>query len=168
MSNIYIYIFIVVGQLVQNAIATFRYALIARDEKVLNSCMCFFQSVIGMTCAAFALSSLFTDPIQAILYVIGSTCGNYLGVKLEEKLAIGQNILTVIVSEEEGKILTEDLRNKKFAVTVLEGKGIKAKRSILMIAVNRRKEKGLIKEILKKDNAAVIIDESVSTVGGYY
>lgn len=167
MDGIYMYIFIVVGQIVQNAISTFRLALTARDEKLLNSIMCFVQSVIGITVTVFALTSLFTDPMQAVWYIIGGTLGNYFGMLLEEKLALGQNILTIIVNEEKGKILTNDLRDKGFAVTVLDGKGIKEKRSILMIAVNRRKEKRLIRNILKDDSTAVILDESVSTVGGY-
>lgn len=168
MNHLLIYFLIFAGQLVQNAISTFRYALIARGERLLNTVMCFFQSVIGMACSAFALKSLFEDPLQGAIYIISAAIGNYVGVKLEEILALGQNILTVIVSDENGKEITENLRSKNYAVTVLEGKGIKAKKAVLMIAVNRRKERKLMKEILSKDSAAVIINESVSTVGGYY
>ena len=144
MNGIYMYMFILFAQILQNAISTFRFALMARGEKFLNTILCFFQSLLGMSATAFALCNLKEDPLQAVFYILGATLGFYFGMLLEEKLAIGQNIVTVIVNDDKGNNLTKKLRDKGYAVTVLDGQGIKAKRSVLMIGVNRKKEKKLL------------------------
>ncbi|MCQ2748687.1 MAG: DUF2179 domain-containing protein [Clostridia bacterium] len=88
---------------------------------------------------------------------------------MDEKMAIGRDILTVIIDDDEkSEDIVKMIRNQKIAVTVLDGKGIELKRKVLMIAVDKKKEKNLLKTIKEFDEKAVIIDESISSTNGYY
>lgn len=100
--------------------------------------------------------------------MFATTIGVYYGVVMDEKLAIGKNILTVIIDDANSDKIVKKIRDEKFAVTVLDGKGIELKRKILMIAVDKKKEKNLLTMIKNFDEKAVIIDETVSSTGGYY
>lgn len=163
-----IYIIIFVVQIFRYALATLRNALMARGEKVVNTLLAFILSISYVLLAAKVFLNLKSDPWQAVSYVLGSVVGTYIGMVLDEVFALGQDILTVIVDKEKGNILTQDIRSKGYAVTVVEGKGIKDDRLVLLIALNRKKEKNLMKTILEDDKTAVVISESVTTVGGYY
>lgn len=168
MEGIQLYVLIFTIQIVRYALATLRNALMARGEKVVNTILAFLLSISYILLVAKVFANLTSDPWQAVSYVLGSVVGTYMGMVIDEFSALGQNILTVICDVEKGKQLTEDIRKKGYAVTVVEGKGIKDDRLVLLIAINRKKEKKLMKTILKDDSTAVVISESVTTVGGYY
>ena len=64
--------------------------------------------------------------------------------------------------------IAKEIRNDGYAVTVLNGKGIEKKRNVLLVGLNRKNEKKIIDKVLKLEKAAVIIDEAITTNGGYY
>lgn len=168
LENLGIYFTIFFVQIIQLCVSTFRTALMARDEKIVNTLLAFIQSLFYILVAAQVLVNIKEDPMQVVVYVLGALVGTYIGMVIDEKLAIGQDVVTVIVDVEKGNKIVADIRDKGYAVTVLEGQGIKDKRLVLMIAINRKKEKKLMNEILKDDSTAVLLTESVSTIGGYY
>lgn len=168
MEGLELYIIIFVIQIFRYALSTLRNALMARGEKIVNTILAFILSISYVLLIAKVFLNLTSDPWQAVAYVLGSVAGTYIGMVIDELGALGQDILTVICDVEKGKQLTDDIRKLGYAVTVLDGKGIKEDRLVLLIAINRKKEKKLMKEILNDDKTAVVITESVTTAGGYY
>lgn len=168
MEGFEIYIIIFSVQIFRYALSTLRFALMARGEKIVNTMISFVLSISYILLVAKVFANLTTDPWQAVSYVLGSVVGTYIGMVFDEVSGLGQDILTVIVDIEKGNKLIDDIRKKGYAVTVVEGKGIKDDRYVLLIAINRKKEKKLMKTILKDDETAVVLRESVTTVGGYY
>ena len=83
---------------------------------------------------------------KILIFAIGSLIGSYMGSILEEKIALGNNMLFVI-SKKYKKI-------SKLENTYLINK------DILMIMVKRKKRKEIIDKILNIDNKAIIISES--------
>ena len=83
---------------------------------------------------------------KILIFAIGSLIGSYIGSILEEKIALGNNML-FIISKEYKKI-------SKLENTYLINK------DILIIMVKRKKRKEIIDKILNIDNKAIIISES--------
>lgn len=163
-----VYFLIFIAQIMQFALGTFRTILTARGNLFLNSVVCFIQAVISIIATATVITNVSSDPYKAISYIIGAAVGCYLGIVLDEKLAVGKNMLTIIVDEEDGQEIAKEIRNDGYAVTVLNGKGIEKKRNVLLVGLNRKNEKKIIDKVLKLEKAAVIIDEAITTNGGYY
>lgn len=162
-----VYILIFIAKISELAMVTLRTILTARDEKLINALLCFIQISIWVVSTATVINNVTEDPMRIVAYVLGCTVGCYVGMVLDEQLAIGQNMLTVIIDGENGKDLTKIVRDDGYAVTVLQGKGRERDKLVLMIATRRKKQKRLIKIIKDAVPEAMIIRESISTVGGY-
>ena len=167
MSTWIIYILIFISKISELTIVTLRTILTARDEKVVNTLLCFIQSSLWIVSTSTVIVNITEDPGRVIAFVLGCSAGCYIGMILDEKLAIGQNMITVIADEEVSKELIKTIRNNGFAVTVIQGKGLEKNRAILMIATRRKRQGELIKLIKKVAPSSMIIRESISTVGGY-
>lgn len=163
-----IYSYIFLSQLVITSLSTYKIILNSKGEKIVSSIVTFISSLISITSLYLIFSNGASDWIRPALYIIATTIGCYLGVILDEKIAVGKDILTIIIDDHNSEDIVKMIRDKKIAVTVLDGKGIELKRKILLIAIEKKKEKKLLEMIKTFDSKAVILDESVSNTGGYY
>lgn len=168
MKAIIMYLLIMFSQMVNLIFATIRPILTARGEKTINTICCLVQNIFYVVGTAYVIVGVTEDPVRIVFYLIGCTLGCYLGMVLDEKLAIGTDMLTVIIDRKDSDRLTTFIRDNGFAVTTMDAKSTDKDKEILMIGIKRKKEKKLINSILKNEKNAVIIDESVGTVGGYY
>jgi uncharacterized protein YebE (UPF0316 family) len=95
-----------------------------------------------------AISTVFQDlknPLNMIAYAAGYASGNWVGMWLEARLAIGQQIVQLISYDLEGR-LAEGLRAVGFVVTELEGHGRDAPVKICFVATRRREVAALIRQ----------------------
>jgi len=97
---------------------------------------------------------------------LGSTFGSYLGSYMEEKLALGNNLLISIVTYDLGEVIAKELRKEKFAVTCLIGNGKDSLKSILFVMIPRKKTQDCVSLISSIDPNTMIISECASTLKG--
>ena len=90
-----------------------------------------------------------------LTFSIGSLIGSYVGSILEEKIALGTNLIVCITD----KKICDFIRNKGYIVTKLDGDGLNSKKEILFIIIKRKKNKELINLISSLDSKAVLISE---------
>ncbi|MCL2050787.1 MAG: DUF5698 domain-containing protein [Lachnospiraceae bacterium] len=98
--QILIYFLIFVAKLIEVALATVRNVLINRGEKLLGAVIGFFEVMIWIIVVSNVLGSLAEDPFKVLVYCLAFSCGNYLGVIIEGKLALGTALIQVMVVEE--------------------------------------------------------------------
>ena len=137
-AQIMMYVIIFAAKLVEVACATVRVVLINRGEKLKGACIGFFEVLIWVTLAGNVLGSLTEDPLKMVVYAFAFSMGNYFGVMLEQKLAIGMASLQVIVADEDREELSNLLRKKGFGVTSLHGEGRDGPVNVLLIFVKRK------------------------------
>ena len=130
--QILIYLLIFFAKLVEVALATVRNVLINRGEKLFGALIGFVEVMIWIIVVSNVLGSLTEDPLKALVYCLAFSCGNYIGVIIEGKLAIGTACIQVMVAEEPNE-----------TVSVVD----KIKKSISMT------EDGEIKELNNADTA---------------
>ena len=144
MVNYMVYLFIFICKLLENSIATLRLIIVSNGKKIEGAILNFILSFIWIISTSLVV--LNNNIYKILIFAIGSLIGSYMGSILEEKIALGNNMLFV-VSKEYKKI-------SKLENTYLINK------DILMIMVKRKKRKEIIDKILNIDNKAVIISES--------
>ena len=113
------------------------------------------------------MSSL--DQIQNIIaYAFGFSIGIIVGMKIEEKLALGYTVVNVTSSEYELD-LPRQLRDLGYGVTHYTAYGRDGDRLILQILTPRRFEFKLIDTIKQIDNKAFIVAYEPRTIhGGFW
>lgn len=142
-----IYVLIFFAKLVEVSLATVRNVLINRGEKLKGALIGFFEVMIWVLVVNQVLAGLSEDPLKLIVYCLAFACGNYLGVIIENKLAIGMACIQVVVKEERKEALSEALRSRDFGVTIVKGEGKNGPVDVLMIYLKRKRSKEAIELI---------------------
>jgi uncharacterized protein YebE (UPF0316 family) len=95
--------------------------------------------------------------------------GNYIGVTIESKIAVGLASVQVVVNEEDGEELAGLLRDKGFGVTIIDGRGKdNSKKSLLFIQLKRKRIPEAIKFVqLTNDSAYITVNDIKSMTGGF-
>jgi uncharacterized protein YebE (UPF0316 family) len=115
---------------------TLRIIFVARGQKILAPALGFFEVFIWLLAICQVMQNL-SDWTCFIAFALGFMLGNYLGIIIEQKLALGTVIVRVI-THRDAACLIEQLRAANFGVTCVEGKGTTGKVQIVMTIVKRK------------------------------
>jgi uncharacterized protein YebE (UPF0316 family) len=162
------YFIIFFAKIIEVSISTIRIMFVAKGERVKASIIAFFEILIWIVIVSSVLSNLSEDPLKALVYAAAFSIGNYLGVYIEAKLALGLSSIQVITQEGTGSELAKLLRDHNLGVTVIKGEGKETAKEILLIHLKRKRIKESIDLINSQlDNAVIIINEVKAVRGGY-
>lgn len=172
--SIWIYAFIIVGKISQSMLGVLWLILVNRGEKLKASIVSIFEVSLWLLTAGTVLIGFQDNLIKVAVYVAATAAGIYLGAVLEERLALGLSSIQVIVAQDNllhgnaAEDLVQILRSSDFAVTVMEGKGKKGKRDVLMLHLKRKRIPGAL-SIIKTNltNAMITVSDVKMIRGGY-
>lgn len=152
------YLIIFFLKILENMISTLRIIIVSNGKKILGSILLFLVSIIWVISSSIAIINI--DLIMILIFAIGSLCGSYLGSLIEEKIALGNNLIICITSFD----ISSVLKNNGYILTKFKGEGNYSKRDVLFIIIKRKENKELIRLIKNLDNNALIISEYTSVL----
>lgn len=162
------YIAIFVAKLIEVCLATIRVVLINRGEKLKGSFIAFFEIIIWVYVVSAVLTDIAEDPIKVLLYALAFTLGNYLGVTIENKIAIGTASIQILVKEQDKAMLMDLLRDKGFGVTVVKGEGKTGPVDLIIIYLKRKRVPEVIELIDGVvDNPMIVVNDVRQLKHGY-
>lgn len=147
------YLLIFFLKVLENSLATLRLILVSNGKKWLGAILLFTTSIIWIISSRIAIINI--NLAMILIFSFGSLIGSYVGSLIEEKLAIGNNMIVCISN----KKIDSDLRKFGYIVTCLNGNGKDSTKQVLLIVIKRNQNKELISNITKLDNEAVIVSE---------
>lgn len=131
------------------SIGTLRIIFVSKGQKRIVSILGFFESLIWILVISQVIQNL--DNIFCyIAYAAGFATGNFVGIIIEEKLAMGQCLLRVI-TRKDSVPLQKTLKKKGYGFVNLVGDDIDGHESVLFI-LTRRKELSKVIEIIEDFN----------------
>ena len=145
------------------SIGTLRIVLFSKNKKFLVTALAFVEVLIWL----LAIRQIFVNlanPICYIAFAAGFATGNYVGLWLEEKIALGFVIIRIITGKP-AEELVESLSLQGYGVTLVPAKGTTGDVSVIFTIIRRseiNKAIGLIKEYNSK---AFYTIEDVKAVG---
>jgi uncharacterized protein YebE (UPF0316 family) len=125
-----------VAELCVVTLSTVRIIFISRGRKVLASILGFFEVSIWL----FAIGQIMQNLTNVGCYLAfagGFTVGNFLGVLVEKKLAMGHVVVNIITKRNAGE-LAENLRQADYGVTTMDGCGSTGPVEIVFTIIKRR------------------------------
>lgn len=156
------------------SMATMRMILAVRGRPALASCIAFFEVIIWVVAVGNALKHV-DSLLHIIGYASGFATGNFLGVWIEEKVAIGINVVHAIHvprssdnAQPDQHRSAEVLRSMGYAVTEMVGEGHGGQVDMLNIVVRRKQIKNVIATLQKLDPEVFITIEDVKKYHGGY
>lgn len=163
-----LYFTIFISKVIENAIGTLRIIVIANGKKVLGAILQGIIAIIWIFAIGLVVTNVIEDPFKIIAFALGSIVGSYLGSLLEQKIALGNNLLTVIIENKFGERIINKIRKHHFAVTSMNGEGKETEKTILFIFVPRKRIKEILDIIKNIDSNALIISENAYRISGGY
>ena len=163
-----VYLLMLVAKVIEISIGTTRIVLITRGEKLLGAILGFFEVLIWVMLVSTVLKDISSDPIKVVIYALGFALGNYVGSIFEQKLGIGNVRIEAIVKEVHGQDLVKKIRDKGYAVTVLEGEGMNHSRSVLIMNIPRKNYREVVNMIKNLQyNVVITVNDIKPVYGGY-
>lgn len=106
------------------------------------------------------------DQVQNVIaYALGHGTGIIVGMKVEEKLALGYTMVNVITNDTQTR-LPQQLRERGYGVTDWEANGLNGNRQAMQILTQRKNEFKLQQLIRELDPKAFIISYEPRTIFG--
>ncbi|MFB0971755.1 MAG: DUF2179 domain-containing protein [Tissierellia bacterium] len=162
------YLLIFFSRICDVSLSTMRTILVVQGRKIPAAILGFFEVVIYIMILNTLMQSM-DNVFNIIAYGLGFAAGNFVGISIEDKLALGYISVQIIIREESEHELTEALRKRGYGVTVLEGHGYETKNSVL-IAVIGRKEYDKLRYVTKKivPNSFITVNSIKQWTGGFF
>lgn len=156
----FIYFLIFIFKVLENTLSTLRIIVVANGRKLLGALL---QGVIALVWAfstSLVVIDVLKDPFKIVSFTFGSLVGSYIGSLIEEKIAMGTNMLTAVVDKCCTSKVVGALRKQKYEVIILNGKRKDELKNVLFIMVKRKKRNDVIKLINNIDSSSIIIIEN--------
>lgn len=147
-------------------IGTARVIFVTRGYKYLASIAGFFEVLIWIVVIGQVMKNL-SNPVCYIAYAAGFATGNYVGIRLAEKMSLGYVLVRVLFNRDIGELI-EDIRNAGFGVTSFDGHGAYGPVKEIFSVVSRRQVKDFLGIIKAFEPDAFYLIEEVGTVSKDY
>ncbi len=151
-----------------------RMILAVRGHRILAAAIGFFEVLIWLVAVGKALEHL-NSVVHVIGYAGGFAVGNYVGIWLEGRFALGVNVVRAVIRRPGGVAKAPHavkaarlLRTEGFAVTEIEGKGLRSYVDILNVVTPRRRVPNVIRIIREQDPTTFLSVEEVRSIEGGY
>jgi uncharacterized protein YebE (UPF0316 family) len=117
-------------------VGTLRIIFVARGLTLLAPLLGFIEVLTWLLAIGLTMQNL-DDWKCFIAFALGFTVGNWLGIVIEKRLAIGA-VIVRIISHLDSSALVNALREARFGVTCVDGAGASGKVQIIMSVIKRR------------------------------
>ncbi|MFH0780442.1 MAG: DUF2179 domain-containing protein [Pseudomonadota bacterium] len=131
------------------SIGTLRIIFVSKGLKHFAAMLGFFESLTWLIAVTQVIQNLHSWQTY-IAFALGFGAGNYVGIVLEERIALG-NLLIRIITQKEASELVNVLWNQGYGVTSVDARGESGPVN-LIFSITKRKNLDKIIAIIKKYN----------------
>ncbi|MBN2634514.1 MAG: DUF2179 domain-containing protein [Bacteroidales bacterium] len=117
------------------SIGTLRIIFVSKGNKYIAPVLGFFEVFIWIIAISKIMQNL-DNYVNYVAYALGFATGNFVGMLLEEKLAMGFQMIRVFTYQN-GPDLVKDLNQKGYGATTIEAYGAKEKVYIIYSIIHR-------------------------------
>ena len=161
-TYVFIPLLIFLARILDVSIGTIRIIFVSRGYKVIAPLLGFFEILIWVIAISGIIKNM-DNFLYYIAYAGGFAAGTYIGMILEEKLAIG-NVLVRIFTSENIDPLLKELHEKRYGATSLDAKGQYESVQIIYTVLKREKLEDLSMIINRHNPKAFYVVEDVRAV----
>lgn len=138
---------------------TLRIILMTKGLKRLAPIIGFFEILIWIVAITRIMQHL-NNWVCYVAYAGGFATGNFFGMLLDEKLAIGHELIRVI-SRMDATELADALRAQGYGVTTVKASGMNGDVGIVYIVVNRKNQKRALQMIRQYNPNAFVTTQNI-------
>ena len=165
-TGIFVYLIlpllILLARICDVTLGTLRIMFVSRGNKIIAPVLGFFEVFIWLLAIRQIMQNL-DNILCYFAYAGGFAIGNFIGIRIEEKLAYGKQIIR-IVTKKESVELVNALRKKGFGVTRIAAEGTRGEVSVIYSIIDRWNLNRVIRTIDQYNPKAFYSIEDVRSV----
>ena len=150
---------IMCSRVVDVSLGTVRMIMVIHGRRYIAAALGFFEVTIWLLAITGILAHV-DNIISYVAYGMGFALGNIVGLMIEQKMAVGQQLVRFI-SSEEGENISRVLRAQGFGVTDFSGSGREGPVLLGFVIAPRKKVPELMETISAVDPSSVVTIEDV-------
>ncbi len=164
-------ILVFLARMLQNGIGTVRDIWVIRGERGKAAICSFTETLLWMIVFCWVLRDFFDSPLSArtllnfLAFAAGFAAGTYVGVCIEERMAVG-HVTVQIISARREKEVGRMLRERGFPLTTIKGRGRYGPRTIYHSVIPRRELSSFLDSVEREDPEAFITIMDAKSVRG--
>ncbi len=147
------------------SIGTLRVVFTSRGNKNVAPLLGFVEVLIWLVAIGQVMQNL-NNVACYLAWAGGFAAGNFIGLSIEERLALGQVVIRTITAQP-AVALIERLREEGYRLTVVDAQGARGPVNLLFLVVSRKKKDDVIKLITEFNPKAFYSIEDVRFVSEY-
>lgn len=155
-------LFIFIARIMDVSLGTLRIIFVTKGMRKVAPLVGFFEILIWLLAISRIMQDL-DNWVCYVAYAAGFATGNFVGMLLEERLAIGHEMIRVI-TRKDASTLIDVLRGRGYGVTSVKAEGIEGEVAIIYIIARRSMIKGVLDEINEFNPRALYTVESIKYV----
>jgi uncharacterized protein YebE (UPF0316 family) len=157
-------ILIFLARVTDVSIGTLRIVFLSRGMKFIASAAAFLEVSVWLLAIGQIMQNI-TAWQNFIAYAGGFACGNYVGLWLEEKLAVGL-LAVMIITKNGADSLVEALKAQQYGLTRVAARGISGKTRMIFLVIRRKSLQRLLCIIRAEEPTAFVTVQDVRNVNG--
>jgi uncharacterized protein YebE (UPF0316 family) len=155
---------ICLARIIDVSLGTLRIILVSRGMKAIAPILGFFEIMIWLLAIGQVMQNL-TNVVNYFAYALGFAIGNYIGIALEQKLAMGKVVVQVITHRDASELVAF-LRSTDFSVTVVDAEGSRGPVHLLFTVISRSQLPFVTSHIRRFNPRAFYSVEDIRLVSG--
>ncbi len=140
-------VLIFLARIMDVTLSTLRIVFVSKGMKHLSPIIGFFEVLIWLLAIGQIMRNM-DNFVNYVAYAGGFAAGTYIGLLVENKLAVGNVIVRIITKKNPSKLVNY-LRSEGYGVTVVNAMGGKGSSKIVLTVVKRKDLKNAAKIIRK-------------------
>lgn len=146
-------------------LGTLRIVFISKGDKVIAPLLGFLEVLIWLVAITQVMENL-NNVASYLAWAGGFATGNFLGLRVEQKLALGQMVVRIITVEPADKLI-ERLKGHGYRLTCIDARGTRGKVNLLFLIVKRKKLQKVLDIIRDYNPQAFYSIEDVRSVSEF-
>lgn len=166
---IIISIIILLAKTLELSLSAVKTVFISKGKKPFEVIVGFTECVVWALIVSAVITSLTSNVLWLLGYCIGYSLGIFVGLIIEEKIAIGIKQLEFVVDQFNSLIITQYLKEHNYGFYVVDGYGKEGEVFIVKTIIQRKNESKVIKEIgeIADWHFFTSTSDISRTIGGY-
>lgn len=166
LPTIVVCLLVAITKILEIGIQTLKIQMMVKGEKTKASLLGFLECLVWGLVVSSVITTLGDNIALLFSYCLGYALGLYIGSFIEGKIALGTSNIQLIANEKNTKKIIDYLKENNKGYTVFEGNGAKEKVNMILIVIQRKESKKLMREIKTLCNNEVF--EITTDINGFH
>jgi len=127
---------IFIARVIDVTFGTIRIIFVSKGEKFLAPIFGFFEIMIWLFAIGQVMQNL-TNFSYYIAYAAGFATGNFVGIFIEDKMAIGKLVVRIITRKDSSDLIAA-LKSRNYGITIIDAQGATGDVKVIFTVIDRK------------------------------